>query len=65
MSESRPATIGVSIPFFCGALEVLMKQHGEKLCGDRMEQFRACLAEAELIYKEMPDAPKQPKAKAS
>lgn len=54
--KDRPPTIGVSIPFFCGAVKLLAKHYGEKLCGDDMEKFRAALAEAELRYKEMPSA---------
>jgi hypothetical protein len=65
MAKKRPPTISVSIPFFCAAIEVLAKQHGEKYCGERIERFRACLAEAELIYKEMPDVEKPTKPKPS
>jgi hypothetical protein len=63
--RDRPATIGISIPFFCAAIKVLAKQHGEKYCGEHIERFRACLAEAELIYQEMPDVEKPTKRKPS
>ncbi len=45
---------GVSVPFFCGAIKILEKQHGRRMCATQIENFRAALAEAEAIYQTLP-----------
>lgn len=47
----------VSVTVFCAMIRVCEKTHGRKVCGERIEDFRRLLAEAEEIYVGLPDAP--------
>lgn len=51
----------VSVPFFTGAIRLLTRQHGGKMWGENIEQFRAALALAEDAYLRLPDEPKKEK----
>lgn len=47
----------VSVTVWCAMIRACEKAHGPKLCGERIEDFRRLLGEAEEIYKGLPDAP--------
>jgi len=48
---------GVSVTVFCAMIRACEKAHGRKACGERIEEFRRLLAEAEAVYISLPDAP--------
>lgn len=61
MSEPLPQ-IGVSVPFWAGAIELLVKLHGDKVgAPSLLNQLSNHLAHAEALYKTLPEAPPKPK----
>lgn len=40
----------VSVDFFCGALKLLVKQHGDRDSMRHMEEIRRHLADIEMLY---------------
>ena len=45
---------GVTVTFFCDAIHSLGRLYPDRACGEQMEAFRAALAEAENLYRQMP-----------
>ncbi len=46
--------VGVSVRFFCAALEALERKYGERYTGTSAEKLRDYLARAEEVYQELP-----------
>ncbi len=59
--EKRDA--GVSVPFFCGAMKLLAKSHGNRMSGNLLDEIRHHLAMAEMFYENLPPEVKVKKAR--
>lgn len=57
--ETRRESIGVSVEFFTGACKLLDRIHGPRMCGSVVDEFRASLADAEMLFKSLPKVAKK------
>jgi hypothetical protein len=51
---------GVSVDFFCRAVDLLDKKYPNRVTGQTFEDFRATLERAEEIYRQLPEIAKEP-----
>lgn len=61
--ENKDARPGVSVEFFCKALNALVRIHGNRGAGEPVERMRAALQEAESAYLECPPIEKKRRTK--
>lgn len=61
--EQKAAMQSVSVPVWTATLRALTKEHRPRAATNLLNDVRACLAEAEMLYRELPPIRSKPKKK--